>query len=263
MTARRWPEWPQPRLRHRLPEALGASAAAEATSAGPAAAESTACTSLDAVDVIRTVSAVTEPLEAAGPNALTQSPTARSVDGGGLRRTDRRRARRRDLQRLASWAPSGACSSSSWSSWSSELWNAKLPGDTLMPETVKVEPLTAVTLPEARRAKPGPVPEVARPEALRAKPGAAVRPGSSPSAGANRKSPPARGAARRAGPLRAVPTTGARAAGARRRHGDGARRDGRLGALRRRAGGRDAVADRDGADRLGRRSWRTVWSRSS
>ncbi len=34
---------------------------------------------LPPVDVIRTVVAVTAPLVAAGPNALTQSPTARSV----------------------------------------------------------------------------------------------------------------------------------------------------------------------------------------
>ena len=98
------------------------------------------------VEVIRTVVAVTAPLVAAGPNALTQSPTARSVeaadwvaltvvelDGRDLELLGLGRHRLLGLVLLES----------------SKRGLAKLPSDMAYPETLTVDPLTPVTLPDA------------------------------------------------------------------------------------------------------------------
>ena len=94
---------------------------------------------------MRTVVAVTAPVEAAGPNALTQSPTARLVAAAAWRRGHRGAAGGRDLELLASWA---------WqASWPSSSMDfavlPKLPGETSKPVTDRVDPLTAVTFPLA------------------------------------------------------------------------------------------------------------------
>ena len=102
------------------------------------------------VEVIRTVVAVTAPLLAAGPNALTQSPTARAVDVavcvaltgveldvvilrvsvlGGVGFLLFELFELRSLRRSR---PRRSC-----------------PADKSMPDTVTVEPLTPVTLPDA------------------------------------------------------------------------------------------------------------------
>ena len=97
------------------------------------------------VEVIRTVFAVTAPLVAAGPNALTQSPTAKALDVV-------------DWVVLTGVEPDVVMVSFSvfggLGFFVFELdfvvRRAKpLPGFSMMPDTVIVEPLTAVTLPDA------------------------------------------------------------------------------------------------------------------
>jgi hypothetical protein len=98
---------------------------------------------LPPVEVIRTVVAVTAPLVAPGPNALTQSPTASSVD---------------DADWVALTVVDFDVVIVSFSFLGAtgflllllvfefeELRPGKLPSDTLVPETVTVEPCTAVT----------------------------------------------------------------------------------------------------------------------
>jgi hypothetical protein len=106
---------------------------------------------------MRTVEAVTDPLVAAGPKALTQSPTARSVEAAlwvALTGVEL------DVVTLSVWTLGvGGFFDLLW------LVLGKLPGDTEMPEMVRVDALTAVTLPEAmdklascRRKLPGDAP---------------------------------------------------------------------------------------------------------
>jgi hypothetical protein len=90
---------------------------------------------------MRTVEAVTDPLAAAGPKALTQSPTARSVEAAvcvaltGV-----------ELD-VVTFSVSSLGVGVFFDLLS--LLLGKLPGDTEMPEMVRVDPLTAVTLPDA------------------------------------------------------------------------------------------------------------------
>jgi hypothetical protein len=106
------------------------------------------------VEVIRTVVAVTAPLVAAGPNALTQSPTARFVavtDWVAVNVVEL------DVLTVRFWVfggvgflplaflvlPDFECCE-------------KLPGDTSMPDTDTVDPFTPVTFPEAIAREPSP-----------------------------------------------------------------------------------------------------------
>jgi hypothetical protein len=90
---------------------------------------------------MRTLSAVTDPLLAAGPNATTQSPTARSLEVA-------------DCVVVTVVLPDvvsfrfcvlGAVRFSD----PSDSGRGKLPGDKVTPDTDSVDPLTAVTLPDA------------------------------------------------------------------------------------------------------------------
>lgn len=99
------------------------------------------------VEVIRTVSAVTDPLLAAGPNALTQSPTARALEAVDCV------ALTVVVLDVVSFS---VCVLGSVGRFELlellevlELDFVKLPGEMLMPDTVMVDPLTPVTLPEA------------------------------------------------------------------------------------------------------------------
>lgn len=99
------------------------------------------------VDVMRTVLAVTDPLVAAGPNADTQSPTARAAD-------------------VTDWVVFtgvefdvvifrdsvfgfAGCFGLLPDLLLDPASGRKLPGEIEMPEMVRVDPLTAVTLPDA------------------------------------------------------------------------------------------------------------------
>jgi hypothetical protein len=100
----------------------------------------------EVVEVIRTVVAVTAPLVAVEPKALTQSPTARSVA-------------------LADWVELTVVELEVVTVSFSVLgvtgffdfvllepfepWLATLPNDKMSPETLTVDPLTPVTLPDA------------------------------------------------------------------------------------------------------------------
>jgi hypothetical protein len=100
------------------------------------------------LEEICTVSAVTDPLLAAGPNADTQSPTATSLEA-----TDCRALTVVELVVVSlSVCVFGAVGCLLFELL--EYLGAKLPGDTLIPDTVRVEPLTAVTLPEAMEKSP-------------------------------------------------------------------------------------------------------------
>jgi len=94
---------------------------------------------------MRTVVAVTEPLVAAGPKALTQSPTARSVAAAlwvALTVVEP------DVVTVSVWVLGVA----GFLVFDVELvWpgRPKEPPESEIPETVSVEPVTAVTLPEA------------------------------------------------------------------------------------------------------------------
>jgi hypothetical protein len=96
---------------------------------------------------MRTVVAVTAPLLAAGPNALTQSPTARSPDEA-------------DLVALTVVELDVVIFKVCVLGWAGFLFfvvdlelpedgRGKFPGERVMPETVTVDPFTAVTLPVA------------------------------------------------------------------------------------------------------------------
>jgi hypothetical protein len=99
------------------------------------------------VEVIRTVSAVTAPLLAAGPNALTQSPTARSVAAAVCVALTVVEFEVVSL-RVCVFGVGGRFEPLELFELL-ELVARKVPGEMLMPDTVTVEPLTAVTLPEA------------------------------------------------------------------------------------------------------------------
>jgi hypothetical protein len=89
---------------------------------------------------MRTVVAVTEPFDAAGPNALTQSPTARSVEAAvcvALTAVDP------DVV-IVSVCVFGVVGFLDF-----ELVGRVAPGESVIPETVSFEPFTPVTLPEA------------------------------------------------------------------------------------------------------------------
>ena len=89
---------------------------------------------------MRTVVAVTEPFVAAGPKALTQSPTARSVDAAVWVALT--------VVELAVVTLSvSVLGVVGFLVFDEDL--VKAPGLTLMPDTVRVDPLTPVTLPEA------------------------------------------------------------------------------------------------------------------
>ena len=91
---------------------------------------------------MRTVVAVTEPFVAAGPKALTQSPTARSVDAAvWVALTVVELA---VVTLIVSVLVLGLVG---FLVFDEDL--VKAPGLMLMPDTVRVEPLTPVTLPEA------------------------------------------------------------------------------------------------------------------
>jgi hypothetical protein len=99
------------------------------------------------VEVILMVLAVTEPLAAAGPNALTQSPTARSVAAAAWVAVA-------DVElvvvTLSVWVLGfGGVLGLLFDLLLDLLGRAKVPGAREMPDTVMVEPLTDVTLPEA------------------------------------------------------------------------------------------------------------------
>jgi len=87
------------------------------------------------VDVIRTVDAVTAPFEAAGPKALTQSPTASAV-GEVDCVADTVVDPDVVIFRFSVFGVDGLLFLVGW---------AKLPGETSMPDTEIVEPLTVVT----------------------------------------------------------------------------------------------------------------------
>jgi hypothetical protein len=98
------------------------------------------------LELIRIESAVTDPLVAAGPNAVTQSPTATSVEVAGCVALT---VVEPDVVsfRVSVFGVVGCLLFELLEPF--EPLEAKLPGDTSMPETVRVEPLTPVTLPEA------------------------------------------------------------------------------------------------------------------
>jgi hypothetical protein len=110
------------------------------------------------VEVIRTESAVTEPLLAAGPIATTQSPTATSFDVADCVVA---------TVVLLDVVSSRFCVFGGVNVFGRfdplDLDRGKLPGESVMPETDSVDPLTAVTFPEAiaklprrlRKALPG------------------------------------------------------------------------------------------------------------
>jgi hypothetical protein len=102
------------------------------------------------VEVMRTVVAVTDPLVAAGPNALTQSPTARSpgeADCVALTVVEL------DVVIFSACVLGGTgflvlvlvCDVE----FPEAARRGKLPGDSVKPEIVTVDPVTAVTLPAA------------------------------------------------------------------------------------------------------------------
>jgi hypothetical protein len=96
------------------------------------------------VDVMRTLSAVTDPLLAAGPKAMTQSPTARSLEVADCV------ADTVVLPDVVSFRFSGLGGVGFFESFDSfDVGRRKLPGESETPDTDRVEPLTAVTLPEA------------------------------------------------------------------------------------------------------------------
>jgi hypothetical protein len=98
---------------------------------------------------MRTVVAVTAPLEAAGPKALTQSPTARSVEAADSV------ARTVVDPDVVIFRP---CVFGVVGLEPLELpdLRAKLPGWTSKPDTDTVDPLTAVTFPVASASEPRP-----------------------------------------------------------------------------------------------------------
>ena len=92
--------------------------------------------------------AVTAPLVAAGPNALTQSPTARSVAATvcvALSVVELEVV----ILRVSVLGSVGFFVLVLFELDDLPVGRVKLPGDTLMPDSVTVDPLTAVTLPEA------------------------------------------------------------------------------------------------------------------
>jgi hypothetical protein len=101
------------------------------------------------VEVMRTVAAVTDPLLAAGPNAVTQSPTARSVaaadcvelTGVELVVVIFRVSVLGNVGFLEFFVL--------FEFFELELVGLKLPPEMSMPDTVSVDPVTPVTLPEA------------------------------------------------------------------------------------------------------------------
>ena len=148
-TTRRWPVRPQPEQLE-----LGTAATAHPPERPPAnpppprsdCAESPRCTRRPG-GVIRTVVAVIAPFVAAGPNALTQSLTARSdtaadwvsvTDGG---------TRRRDLEFFVPWEASTSCS---WLLLRGSRPQPLAWGVTITPDTETVVPLTPVTLPDTK-----------------------------------------------------------------------------------------------------------------
>ena len=98
------------------------------------------------VEVMRTVVAVTAPLVAAGPNAETHSPTARAPEvtdcvvftGVEL-----------DVVILRIWVLGFAGCFGLLGALLDFPGAAKVPGEIEIPDTVIVDPLTAVTLPDA------------------------------------------------------------------------------------------------------------------
>ena len=101
------------------------------------------------VEVIRTESAVTEPLLAAGPTATTQSPTATSLDVADCVVVT---VVLPDVVSLRSFVFSGVNVLESFDPL--VLGRGKLPGESVMPETDSVDPSTAVTFPEAKAKLP-------------------------------------------------------------------------------------------------------------
>jgi hypothetical protein len=108
--------------------------------------------------VIRTESAVTEPLLAAGPTASTQSPTATSFDVADCVVAT---VVVPDVVSFRFCVFGGVNVLELFDSL--DLDRGKLPGESVMPETDSVDPSTAVTFPEAiaklarrlRKALPG------------------------------------------------------------------------------------------------------------
>ena len=96
------------------------------------------------VDVIRTESAVTEPLLAAGPTATTQSPTATSVDVADCVVAT---VVLPDVVNLRLWVFGGVNVFVFFDPL--DLDRGKLPGEIVIPETDSVDPFTAVTFPDA------------------------------------------------------------------------------------------------------------------
>jgi hypothetical protein len=103
------------------------------------------------VEVMRTVDADTAPFEAAGPKALTQSPTARSVAAAACVEVTVVEPAVVTL-RLCVLGVAGFLFLS-FLELDFELF-AKLPGEMSTPETETVEPLTEVTLPDATAIDP-------------------------------------------------------------------------------------------------------------
>jgi hypothetical protein len=96
------------------------------------------------VEVIRTVVAVTEPLVAAGPKALTQSPTARSLDAA-----DCVELTVVELEVVAvSFSVLGVVGFLVCAFLDPAL--GRFPSDRFVPEMLTVDPLTAVTFPLAK-----------------------------------------------------------------------------------------------------------------
>ena len=104
---------------------------------------------LASVEVIRTESAVTEPLLAAGPTATTQSPTATPSDVADCVVVT---VVLPDVVSLRSCVFGGVNLLESFDPL--VLDGGKLPGESVMPETDSVDPSTAVTFPEAKAKLP-------------------------------------------------------------------------------------------------------------